>query len=95
MNEPIIIKRSTNDDRPAILELAALDGRPAPEGDALLAFSGADLRVALPLDGGAPLADPFHRTADIVELLRLRATQAGQRRSRGPRLLTALRPQAA
>jgi len=95
MNEPIIIRRSTDDDRIAVLELAALDSRPAPEGDALLAFVGTELRVALPLDGEAPLADPFHRTDEIVELLRVRATQARQRPSRGPGRLAALRPRAA
>ena len=32
--------------------------------------------AALPLDGGEPIADPFHHTAEIVDLLRLRAAQA-------------------
>ena len=95
MNHPITIRCSTDDDRAAILQLAALDSRPAPHGDALLAFAGTELRVALPLDGAAPVADPFERTAEAVELLRVRATQAGQRRSRCPRRLAALRPRAA
>ena len=80
MEEPIIIRRSTQEDRVAILELAALDSRPAPEGEALLAFIGRELRAALPLDGGAPVADPFHRTAELVELLRVRATRVSPRR---------------
>ena len=75
MTEPIIIRRSTDEDRLAIVELAGLDTRPAPRGEALLAFIGTELRAALPLDGGEPIADPFHRTAELARLLRLRAAQ--------------------
>jgi hypothetical protein len=75
MKDPITIRASTDDDRAAILTLAALDSQPAPVGDSLLAFAGTDLRAALPLDDGAPLADPFHPTAEIVDLLRVRAKQ--------------------
>jgi hypothetical protein len=86
MREPLTIRRSTPDDRAAILGLAALDSRRAPEGDALLGFAGHQLRAALPLDGGAPVADPFHATAEIVDLLRLRATQMTQRGRSRPAL---------
>jgi hypothetical protein len=95
MNEAIVIRRSTDADRTAILELAALDSRRGPRGDALLAFVGTELRAALPLDGGTPFADPFHRTAELVELLRLRAPQVRRQRSRRTRRLPALRPRAA
>jgi hypothetical protein len=33
------------------------------------------LRAALPVDGGAPIADPFHRGRELLALLRLRAEQ--------------------
>jgi hypothetical protein len=92
MIQPIIIKRSTAADRTAMDELAALDSRRAPHGDALLAFVGTELRAALPLDGGAPIADPFHRTAELVDLLRLRAAPPRRQRSLRPRRLAALRP---
>ena len=36
----------------------------------------------LPVDGGRPLADPFHHTAELVELLRLAAVPAKPRRAR-------------
>jgi hypothetical protein len=36
----------------------------------------------LPLDGSRPLADPFHHTAELVELLRLAAVPARPRRVR-------------
>ncbi len=86
MNDAIIIRRSTDDDRAAILALAALDSRPAPAGDALLAFAGRELRAALPLDGGTPVADPFHPTAEVVDLLRLRADQTTRRGRSRPAL---------
>jgi hypothetical protein len=70
MNNPITIRRSRTGDAAAVARIAALDSGRAPEGDAMLAFVGGELRVVLPLDGGRPLADPFHRTAELVELLR-------------------------
>jgi hypothetical protein len=92
MNQPITIRRSTATDRTAMLELAALDSRRAPHGDALLGYVGSELRAALPLDGGAPIADPFHPTAELVDLLRLRGRRQRSRRSLR---LPALRPRAA
>ena len=72
----ITIRRSTNQDRDAIGRLAGLDSSHRPQGQALLAFDGRELVAALPLDGGKPIADPFHYTAEVVDLLRLRAAQA-------------------
>lgn len=96
MTEPIIIRRSTDEDRLAIAELAELDSRRgAPRGETLLAFIGTELRAALPLDGGEAIADPFHHTAELVDLLRVRATQALQRPDRPTGRLAALRPRAA
>jgi hypothetical protein len=73
MTEPITIRRSTDEDRLAIVELAALDSRRAPQGEALLAFIGTELRAALPRDSGEAIADPFQHTAELVDLLRVRA----------------------
>jgi hypothetical protein len=70
MNQPITIRRSTTGDGAAIARIAALDSGSAPEGEAMLAFVGAELRAVLPFDGGRPLADPFQPTAELVELLR-------------------------
>jgi hypothetical protein len=77
MGEVITIRRSTTNDRDALGQLAELDSSSRPEGDALLAFDGGELVAALPLNGGEAIADPFHRTADVVELLRVRAGQGG------------------
>ena len=43
--------------------LAELDSAVAPTGPALVAEIDGRLRAALPLDGGEPIADPFHRGA--------------------------------
>jgi hypothetical protein len=73
MTEPITITHSTEADEPKLWRLAALDDRRAPRGPALLAYVDGDLRAAVGLVDGRAVADPFHATADIVEMLRLRA----------------------
>jgi hypothetical protein len=73
MYNPLIIHRADNSDIPAVWRLAALDDRRAPRGPALLAYVGDELRAALGLRDGQVVADPFHRTEDIVEMLRVEA----------------------
>ena len=72
--------------------LAQLEGRPVPTGPTLVAVQDGAVRAALPLDGSAPLADPFRRTAEIVELLvaERRQLRRRMRPGRGRRLLAAL-----
>jgi hypothetical protein len=79
MRSEITIRRSTEADRTAIARLAELDSRSAPAGDALLAFVDDELRAAVALDTGVAVADPFHPTAELVQLLRV---QSGQRLGR-------------
>ena len=71
----ITIRRSNGKDQAAIDRLAALDSQRGPQGDTLLGFDGEALVAAVPVDGGRPIADPFRRTAEIVDLLLLRAAQ--------------------
>jgi hypothetical protein len=91
ISSPITIRRATETDRAAIRRLAQLDSRPAPEGDALLAFAGTELRAALQADGARAVADPFAPTAELLELLHARAAYARngmrQRRSGALRAL--------
>ena len=86
MNDEITIRDSLPGDRPAIARLAALDGRAVTEAEALLGFVRDELRAALPLSGGEALADPFHPTAALVELLQFHegARRKPSRRRRGP-----------
>ncbi len=73
MATAITIRRSTPEDCAAVLQLAALDDRRAPRGDAILGFEGDELRAALELDSGAVVADPFYPTERLVRLLQVAA----------------------
>ena len=55
--------------------LAILDDALPPAGDALVAEVDGSPRAVLPLAGGRPFADPFRPTADLVQLLQMRAEQ--------------------
>jgi hypothetical protein len=71
----VVVRRAKAADGPALAALAALDEVDAPVGGMLVAEVDGSLRAALPLDGGRAFADPFRPTAQLVELLRLRAQQ--------------------
>lgn len=75
MQPAITIRQSTPDDELALNRLAALDDRPPIGREALLAFVDGDLKAALDARAGEAIADPFARTAGLVELLRLRLAQ--------------------
>jgi len=84
-------------DREAIVRLAQLDSQREPTGTLLVAESETGVVAALPLEGGDPIANPFVRTAELTELLRLRAAQLsaeqnGQRRGLRHRATRLLRP---
>jgi hypothetical protein len=75
MTEPITITQASEADAPKLWRLAALDDRRAPRGPALLAYVDGELRAAVGLADGQAIADPFHPTAEIVEMLRFQARQ--------------------
>jgi hypothetical protein len=81
---PITIRRATPDDDRALGRLASLDSASVPPGRVLLVESRGELRAALSLDNGATIADPFHPTAAIVELLVTWAKQDARSRRRLP-----------
>jgi hypothetical protein len=62
-------------DDPQLERLAALAERPLPHGRLVIAASGGQIVAALPLAGGPALRDPFARTAHLMPLLELRASQ--------------------
>ena len=82
-SDEITIRRSGPEDRAAILRLANLDGRRPPSGQAILAIVSGELRAALPLEGGDPIADTFWPTTELVK--RLRFIDAAQRSTDGRR----------
>ena len=67
------IRRATSADRRSLERLAALDSRPLGEGAYLVAEMDGELIAAVPVDGGAAIADPFRRTAGVVAMLELHA----------------------
>jgi hypothetical protein len=71
----VTLRYASAADAQRLRELAELDSAPIPTRRALVAEVDGRLRAALPLDGGAPIADPFHRGEELIELLRIRAAQ--------------------
>ncbi len=68
----LLIRAARGSDRPALDRLAGLDSSRVPAGDLLLAEADGALVAAHAPASGATIADPFRRTAEVVELLRLR-----------------------
>ena len=81
MAEAITIRHSTDEDLAAIRELAELDGGRAPSGTALLGLVDGRLVAAVGIEDGRTVADPFSYTANLVQMLSLRA--ARQRPQKG------------
>ena len=69
-----------------MLRVAALDSARVPRSPLLVAEMDGEIRAVLSLDDGSAVADPFHKSLDLVDLLRARAgaTQRAPRRSRLP-----------
>ena len=81
----LTVRTATSADQAALAVLAELDSAAAPTGEVLVAESGGDLLAAMSLADGHVVADPFRRTAEAVEVLRMRAAQLTPR-ARRPRL---------
>jgi hypothetical protein len=80
----LTIRSATAADTAALATLAALDSRAVPAAPQLVAADGDRLIAAVSANDGSAIADPFVRSADVVELLRRRARQVAEkpRRSR-------------
>jgi len=72
----ISIRLATEADNTNLIRLAALDSAAAPNGSVLVADVGGDIVAAHSLAKARSIADPFRPTAEIRELLELRARQA-------------------
>ena len=66
-----------------MLELAQLDGRPAPTGDLLLAEVERQALGGGGIDDGAAVSDPFEPAGEVVWLLQMRAEQERAMRAPG------------
>jgi hypothetical protein len=92
-SSPLAFRPAAATDAAALDRLAGLDSAQPLRGPALLAHRNGRLLAALSLDDGRTIADPFERTAETVELLRVRARQVGAGGSR--RRARSLRPRRA
>lgn len=77
----LIIRRSREEDAAAIERLRQLDSQRAPAGELMLAEVGGELVAAVAVAGDQIIADPFRRTAHVVELLRVSLAQRDARRT--------------
>jgi hypothetical protein len=73
----ISLRLAATGDEAALEQLAQLSGRAHAQGPWMVAEVDGQLWAALPLAGGEPLIDPFRPTAELRELLSLRAKQLG------------------
>lgn len=79
--DSVTIRQAFPDDALALVRLGALDSAEVPPQPMLVAEMNGELRAVLSMRDGSVIADPFHRTAAFVQLLRARAEQlaAGSR----------------
>jgi hypothetical protein len=84
-NEHIVIRRAAATDDSTIAALAVLDGgRERLDGDILVAEAGGRLRAAVGSNGTA-ISDPFWPSAELVDMLRVRASVSESKVSRAAR----------
>ena len=76
--KPIAIRPATPSDGPVLMRLAALDSAPVPFGPALIAEVAGEPKAVLALRDGAVVADPFARTAELVQLLKVHASAVAE-----------------
>ena len=80
---PVTIRIAGPADARALRALEDLDSGRLPAGDVVVAEVAQEIWAAVPVAGGAAVADPFHPSAALVELLVVHAAQlrSGARRS--------------
>jgi hypothetical protein len=68
----VVIRAARGSDGDSLRRLAALDSARVPAGDVLVAEAEGAVVAAHSPTSGATIADPFRRTAEVVQLLELR-----------------------
>ena len=81
----VVMRAARGSDGDALARLAALDSKPAPRGEVLVAEVDGAIHAAIGLDDGLVIANPFHPTAGLVALLELRGGAGAAKRRRGRR----------
>jgi hypothetical protein len=83
----VVIRESNDSDADRLRRLAQLDSARLPEQPLVVAELGGELRVAVSVNDGSVIADPFHRTADLVALAEMHASQRRQQHRRPLRVV--------
>jgi len=79
----LTIRMAVSADAEALRRLAQLDSAPTPApAPMVIAEVAGDLRAAVPVYGGRPIADSFHPTIELVALLTERTRQIAPPRRR-------------
>jgi hypothetical protein len=87
----ITIRAAGPEDVRALRRLAQRDTRALPAGELLVALVDDEARAAISLASGEAVADPFHRTEELVGMLTLRrAHLCGKGRQPGRGLMRLL-----
>jgi hypothetical protein len=73
----VTLRVATGDSDRAVARLAELDSAAPLRGPVIVAEVDGQPRAALSLVDGSVVADPFHLTVPLVELLRMRAAFSG------------------
>jgi hypothetical protein len=71
----VTLRRYSADDHDPLARLAAVDSSKPPGQPVVVAEVGGELRAALSLNDGSLVADPFHLTGGVADLLRAYARQ--------------------
>ena len=71
MAPEIRIRPASTQDAFALRRLAALDDRRPLRGHVLVAEEAGEMRAAISVEDGNVVANPFARTADLVDMLRM------------------------
>lgn len=69
-----VIRLATKDDAAALERIAQYDSKQPPSGSALIGEIDGKAAAAISLTDYSVIADPFQRTAQLTQLLRMRAT---------------------
>ena len=77
----ITIRAARAEDMGDIARVAGRDTGELPAGPLLIAQVSDDVRAAVSLSDGTIIADPFHRTAELVEMLKIRARAVNRART--------------
>jgi hypothetical protein len=77
--DAVLVRRATAADAARIRTLARLDDRRLSDGPFIVAEIAGEAIAAMSMSSGQIVADPFRRTRDAEDLLRMRAGQIAQR----------------